>query len=221
MIYFDWAIQIPTIFNFIIDDYLFTSFATLISIIIVMKLSDLLYESKIKKLHSKSTIFDGYRIKKLVVKSLLRCKINNLFNSSDDFIKIIVTNNIVNKCTMRKKLNMRFRLCNKIRDRNYGLQVMKNVSDEEFRTMMRLNRASFELLLSKLRPIIESNFKIYGKNSSGSCISSSTKLYCTLRWLAGGSYIDICALFGVSKSAFFFMGGKELFGQLSMRWTKH
>ena len=39
--------------------------------------------------------------------------------------------------------------------------------------------------------------------SSGSAISNETKLFCTLRWLGGGSYLDITFAFGVSKAAFF------------------
>ena len=38
--------------------------------------------------------------------------------------------------------------------------------------------------------------------SAGSAISMRTKLYATLRWLARGSYLDICFAWGLSKSAF-------------------
>jgi hypothetical protein len=42
-----------------------------------------------------------------------------------------------------------------------------------------------------------------GSRSSGSSITSTTKLAVTLRWLAGGAYQDIASLFGVSIMNFF------------------
>ena len=39
--------------------------------------------------------------------------------------------------------------------------------------------------------------------SSGSSITNRTKLYVTLRWLAGGSYLDLCFAWGLSLSSFY------------------
>jgi hypothetical protein len=36
------------------------------------------------------------------------------------------------------------------------------------------------------------------QRSLRSTVSKKNKLYCTLRWLAGGSYLDICLACGVS-----------------------
>ncbi len=52
-----------------------------------------------------------------------------------------------------------------------------------------------------------SNGVKYAENSSGSNISLRTRLACTLRWLAGGSYIDICFEFGISPGSFYVNGG--------------
>jgi hypothetical protein len=41
--------------------------------------------------------------------------------------------------------------------------------------------------------------KSMAKVSSRSHISNETKLYCTLRWLSGGSYLDICFAWGVGR----------------------
>jgi hypothetical protein len=41
------------------------------------------------------------------------------------------------------------------------------------------------------------------KSSSGSSIPNATKLYATLRYLAGGSFHDICFAWGIAKSSFF------------------
>ena len=40
-------------------------------------------------------------------------------------------------------------------------------------------------------------------NSSGSSINLVTKLGAALRWLAGGSYLDICGMFGLDPHHFF------------------
>jgi hypothetical protein len=42
-----------------------------------------------------------------------------------------------------------------------------------------------------------------GINSSGRVIPVAIKLAATLRWLAGGSYVDISTIFGLSMSSFF------------------
>jgi hypothetical protein len=40
-------------------------------------------------------------------------------------------------------------------------------------------------------------------NSAGSSVTPIIKLAATIRWLAGGMYIDICGVFGLSQVAFF------------------
>jgi hypothetical protein len=40
-------------------------------------------------------------------------------------------------------------------------------------------------------------------NSSGSAISPTARLAVTLRFLAGGSYLDLCFAWAISKSAFY------------------
>lgn len=92
---------------------------------------------------------------------------------------------------------------NKMRNRTYGLETMEDCSDSEFKSMMRLDRATFEKLLSKISKRIESSIRNKAVASSGSVVTARTKLFCTLRWLAGGNYLDICHLFGVGKGTFF------------------
>jgi hypothetical protein len=57
----------------------------------------------------------------------------------------------------------------------------------------------------------------YHKNyiTPGSIISLKTRLACSLRWLAGGCYIDICFEFGVAPGSFYVEGG-VLWGTLDM-----
>jgi hypothetical protein len=48
---------------------------------------------------------------------------------------------------------------------------------------------------------------VKAKNSSGSEIPTATKVAITLRWLAGGSYIDICFAFGIAPGTFYHDNG--------------
>ena len=69
--------------------------------------------------------------------------------------------------------------------------------------MFRMNRRGFENLLRLISPILHDADEAMATLSSGSKISNRTKLYATLRWLAGGSYLDICFAWGVSYASFF------------------
>eukprot|EP01032_Pedospumella_encystans_P019230 gene19230-21868_t len=84
---------------------------------------------------------------------------------------------------------------------------MDSLSDEEFHRMFRMTRGAFSDLLSMIEPFMPVVDTTMATLSSGSSISNVTKLACTLRWLAGGSYIDICFAWGVSKSTFFAENG--------------
>jgi hypothetical protein len=91
---------------------------------------------------------------------------------------------------------------NRARDRMYGLKVMAELSEREFQRMFRLNRSSFAKLLVLIGPKLERNVK-QAIRSSKSAILPVTKLAVSLRWLAGGSYLDIARLFGVDCYNFF------------------
>ncbi len=65
----------------------------------------------------------------------------------------------------------------------------------------RIDRVAFEILLTKLRSTMgESSIdrEKQATRSSGSPVSLTTRLAMALRWLAGGSYWNICGLYGVS-----------------------
>ena len=87
-------------------------------------------------------------------------------------------------------------------DRGFAIRQMNNLSEKDFKIMFRMSRASFEILLEKVTPLIQvqENFAIL---SSGSLISNTTKLAVTLRWLAGGIYLDLCFAWAISKSGFY------------------
>ena len=66
-----------------------------------------------------------------------------------------------------------------------------------------MSRVAFNSLLDLITPFLHNTNEEMGRRSSSSFISNETKLYTMLRWLAGGSFIDICFAWGISKSSFF------------------
>jgi hypothetical protein len=90
------------------------------------------------------------------------------------------------------------------RNKCYALEEMEYLSDSLFKRMFRLTRNAFNFLLEKLRPAIESkpslNHIYHHKDRE---ISPTTRLAATLRWLAGGSYLDICFAFGISVGSLY------------------
>ena len=69
-----------------------------------------------------------------------------------------------------------------------------------------MSRESFEDLEERLDPLIRRD-EVKAKASSGSAISTRTRIAVTLRWLAGGSYIDLCFAWGIGYSTFFCQRG--------------
>ena len=98
--------------------------------------------------------------------------------------------------------NQRLKSKNLHRNREYGLQFMKSLADDHFQRMFRVSRQSFQKLCDgiALRCSID---VLQAKRSSGSHISITARLGATLRWLGGGSHLDICGLFGIDMSNFF------------------
>jgi hypothetical protein len=99
---------------------------------------------------------------------------------------------------------------NRHRERGWALRQMDEMPDELFRRMFRLDRATFDshviLLKNHMRPLNEQK----AINSSGSAISVKTRLAVSLRWLAGGSYLDICFAFAISYTSFYAKNGNYI-----------
>ena len=89
------------------------------------------------------------------------------------------------------------------RDTGYGLRELNALTDKQFTRYFRLNGEAFYWLLNKIKPHIEDQTAFGRPHHHENQISAETKLYCALRWLAGGSYLDITFAFRVSTSAFF------------------
>ena len=115
---------------------------------------------------------------------------------------ILIAQVVVKYVCCRRKGNRR-------RNREYALNEMEEMSDEHFKRMFRMSRSTFDILEEKLRDYVCNEYVDVDQatRSSGSHISLRTRLACTLRWLAGGSYLDICFEFGVAHGSFYKDGG--------------
>jgi hypothetical protein len=65
----------------------------------------------------------------------------------------------------------------------------------------RLNRVAFNDLLQKISPLLPGQDVDEAIRSSGSPITNYCRLAMTLRWLAGGHYLDICQLYQVDYTS--------------------
>jgi len=96
---------------------------------------------------------------------------------------------------------------NRHRNRGFMLLEMDFKSDCDFKAMFRMSRGGFDKLLgiisTKMNHSDSPISLMRATSSSGSPISKKAKLGATLRWLAGGSYHDICTEFGISPNSFF------------------
>jgi hypothetical protein len=89
------------------------------------------------------------------------------------------------------------------RNRGYALDEMSHLTDKEFQRMFRLNRTAFYWLLSLIHKDITPAPSLHQKVQLERNISPVTKLAVTMRWLAGGSYLDICFAFGIAVGTFY------------------
>jgi hypothetical protein len=94
-------------------------------------------------------------------------------------------------------------LPNRHRDRGGSLDEIDNYSDADFQAMMRMTRVAFEELFTLVAPFLHDTNEAMAIRSSGKAIAKKTKLYVTLCWLPGGSHLDLCFGWRVSKAAFF------------------
>ena len=91
---------------------------------------------------------------------------------------------------------------NRRRDQSFGLHHLQELNNRKFRLMYRMTRLSFYKLFSLIEGDLMVN-KAQAKRSSGSAMPGISKLAAAIRWLAGGSYLDIASLFGLDKINFF------------------
>jgi hypothetical protein len=88
------------------------------------------------------------------------------------------------------------------RNRGFAIDEMERLPDAIFRRMFRVDRETFSHLVQQLSPLIQRD-DTYAINASGQPISVGTRLAVTLRWLAGGSSLDLCFAWGISRASFY------------------
>jgi hypothetical protein len=86
-----------------------------------------------------------------------------------------------------------------------------------------MSRESFEILLSYIYHDLLVKEQ-YAKLRGGSIIPELC-LYCTIRWLSGGSYLDICDIAGISQSSFYRVIWKTITAlvecqELALKWPE-
>lgn len=80
---------------------------------------------------------------------------------------------------------------------------MDRLDANVFKRMFRVDRSTFDDILELISPVLVERDKVKACNSSGTPISCKTRLAVTLRWLAGGSHIDLCFAWGIGYSTFY------------------
>lgn len=116
-------------------------------------------------------------------------------------VKAIIGHILFTKAARKRKprsmASRRVKSANRKRNRDYGLELMSNMTDVEFQSNFRLSRIAFADLLGMVSPYLESSKKNKDR------ILPVTKLAATLRWLGGGSYLDISNTYGLDHTNFF------------------
>jgi hypothetical protein len=95
---------------------------------------------------------------------------------------------------------------NKKRSRAEALAEIDGLSDSDFKKIFRVDRETFREIEEKIKPKIETSATAAMhnvKNNMGEPISVKTRLLCTLRYLAGGMFWDICLALKVGFGSFF------------------
>ena len=96
----------------------------------------------------------------------------------------------------------RFRMRNIVRDRQKAITFIRNKDDKWFYKSYRLSRYLFYKLLGLINPILETKNKRMAIISSGDYVKGESLLAATLRFLAGGSYIDLIDLYDLYEKMY-------------------
>jgi len=86
------------------------------------------------------------------------------------------------------------------RGRQDWLKRVDALYDEEFKRFFRTPRKLFDQLADILRPTLERRSK-HASSLRGGAVIAEIKLGVALRWLAGGSYLDIAMCHGVAPTS--------------------
>lgn len=84
-----------------------------------------------------------------------------------------------------------------------GLEFLTSGSDTEFRSTFRMERANFYRLFELFRLKIETRCGLVNQSSNFGCINPLVRFAATLRWLAGGSHLDLCVCYEIPHGSFY------------------
>ena len=86
---------------------------------------------------------------------------------------------------------------------DFEQDVLERLSALEFRRTFGLSRTAFDYLLARIEDEITDSPSAWGGVRSSTIMPPAVKLAMTLRWLRGGSYLDVAALYGCSLFVFY------------------
>jgi hypothetical protein len=81
------------------------------------------------------------------------------------------------------------------------------LKDYTFKKTFCVDHLAFYDILERITPFLQQHDDAKAYNSPGSSIPMKTRLAVSLRWLAGGSYLDICFAWGIGHSTFYHHDG--------------
>lgn len=90
----------------------------------------------------------------------------------------------------------------------WGTYAERHCARGTFQIRLRMSFDSFNVLLGHIRQDLLVN-ETQAKHRGGTILPELC-LYCTIRWLAGGSYLDITHICGISKSSFYRVAWKTI-----------
>ena len=128
--------------------------------------------------------------------------LTEIFKLKSKLKKTFLFSMVLQNKTKHRKKTRRRRHRYRNRDRGFAIAQMENLDEKTFKKMFRMSKSTFNNLLEKVSPLLQVDEQ-RAINSSGSVITAKTKLASTLRWLAGGIYLDICFAWGISTAAFY------------------
>ena len=114
----------------------------------------------------------------------------------------VATSAVLARERLRRARESRLHAANRHRERATKVAEMDQFSDLEFQMQYRMSRTSFNALLELLLPLITKDEEM-ARRSSGSGVCPKARLAIALRWLAGGSYLDIAKAYGIDQRNFF------------------
>jgi hypothetical protein len=106
---------------------------------------------------------------------------------------------------------------------SWSVFCQKHVLRGSFKRRLRMTKESFDKLLSFIYEDLLVK-EVMAEMRGGSIIPEIC-LYCTLRWLAGGSYLDVTDVAGISQPSFYRVVWKTIYAivkapELSIKWPK-